>query len=99
MNENIFKVVFAVKFLSNTMFLANKFVRTTPAALVQIGSRTMAKYNKVLNSLSKNVVNAEYAVRGQIPQRGEQLTKMLKDESGQTQYMFENTTALNIGNP
>ena len=57
------------------------------------------KYRKVLDSLSKNVINAEYAVRGQIPLRGEELTRMLKDEQGQTQYEFENTTALNIGNP
>ena len=57
------------------------------------------KYRKVLDSLSKNVINAEYAVRGQIPLRGEELTRILKDEQGQTQYEFENTTALNIGNP
>jgi hypothetical protein len=42
--------------------------------------RSMAKYNKVLDSLSKNVINAEYAVRGSIPLRGEQLTKMIKDK-------------------
>ena len=32
--------------------------------------RNLHKYQKVLNSLSHNVISAEYAVRGQIPARG-----------------------------
>lgn len=54
---------------------------------------------RVLDSLSSNVIKAEYAVRGQIPLRGEEITKMIKTEGGRTHYQFENTTALNIGNP
>jgi len=56
-------------------------------------------YQPVLNSLSKNVVSAEYAVRGQIPIRGEEIMKIIKTESGHTHYQFAETTALNIGNP
>ena len=56
-------------------------------------------YQPVLNSLSKNVIQAEYAVRGQIPIRGEEIMKIIKTESGHTHYQFAETTALNIGNP
>lgn len=37
-------------------------------------------YQPVLNSLGKNVVSAEYAVRGQIPIRGEEIMKVIKKE-------------------
>ena len=52
----------------------------------------------MLNSLSKNVISAEYAVRGQIPLRGEEIMKVIEKE-GHTHYQFQETTALNIGNP
>ena len=42
-------------------------------------------YQPVLNSLSKNVISAEYAVRGQIPIRGEEIMKIIKKE-GHTHY-------------
>ena len=56
-------------------------------------------YQPVLNSLSKNVISAEYAVRGQIPIRGEEIMKIIKKEGGHTHYQFQETTAPNIGNP
>ena len=37
-------------------------------------------YQPVLNSLSKNVVAAEYAVRGQIPIRGEEIMKVINKD-------------------
>ena len=55
-------------------------------------------HQKVLQSLSKNVITAEYAVRGQIPLRGEEITKQLQ-YGDTTHYQFAQTTALNIGNP
>ena len=55
-------------------------------------------YQPVLNSLSKNVISAEYAVRGQIPLRGEEIMQEINRE-GTISYGFEATTALNIGNP
>ena len=64
----------------------------------QVSMRSMAKYNKVLDSLSKNVIQAEYAVRGQIPIRGEEIQRKITKE-GSTKFEFEKTTALNIGNP
>lgn len=38
-------------------------------------NQTKRNYNKVLNSISSNVLNAEYAVRGAIPIRGAELQK------------------------
>ena len=70
-------------------------MKTTP---VLVGSARRA-YQPVLNSLSKNVIQAEYAVRGQIPIRGEEIMNIIKTESGHTHYQFAETTALNIGNP
>lgn len=52
----------------------------------------------MLNSLSNNVVSADYAVRGQIPIRGEEIMKVIKKDGHQI-YQFEHTTALNVGNP
>ena len=68
----------------------------SPFTLSNVAKRN---YQPVLNSLSKNVVAAEYAVRGQIPIRGEEIMKIIKTESGHTHYQFKETTALNIGNP
>ena len=42
-------------------------------------------YQPVLNSLSKNVISAEYAVRGQIPMRGEEIMKKI-EKGGHTHY-------------
>ena len=59
----------------------------------------MRAYQPVLNSLSKNVIQAEYAVRGQIPIRGEEIQRKIQKEGNKTKFEFEQTTALNIGNP
>lgn len=58
-------------------------MKTTMPGLV--GSARRA-YQPVLNSLSKNVIQAEYAVRGQIPIRGEEIMNIIKTESGHTHY-------------
>lgn len=54
-------------------------------------------YTKVLNSLSKPVLEANYAVRGAIPIRGAEIQKDLK--AGKGSYNFKETVSLNIGNP
>lgn len=56
-------------------------------------------YHKVLTkeSLSEQVKNAEYAVRGKIPLRGEEIQNEIN--KGSKSFAFSNTTALNIGNP
>ena len=56
-------------------------------------------YQPVLNSLSKNVISAEYAVRGQIPLRGEEIMSVISKGEGVNHFQFGETTALNIGNP
>ena len=57
-------------------------------------------YTKVLqrDSLSENVKNAEYAVRGKIPLRGEEIQNDINKGNG-AKYPFTSTTSLNIGNP
>ena len=52
----------------------------------------------MLDSLSKNVISAEYAVRGQIPIRGEEIEQIIR-YGDHTVYQFAETTALNVGNP
>ena len=56
-------------------------------------------YQKVLtkDTISEHVKAAEYAVRGKIPLRGEEIMKEIRAQKGD--YPFEATTALNIGNP
>jgi alanine transaminase len=49
-----------------------------------------------MDTLSEQVKNAEYAVRGKIPIRGGEIMEEIK--KGQ-KYPFEKTTPLNIGNP
>ena len=48
-------------------------------------------------SLSDNVKKAEYAVRGKIPLRGEEVQKQI--DKGSKEFPFDKTTSLNIGNP
>ena len=68
-----------------------------PLRKYQIFKRT---YTKVLqeDTLSDNIKKTEYAVRGKIPQRGEEIMNEIKAGKG-NKYNFTNTTALNIGNP
>lgn len=49
------------------------------------------------DTIKENVKNCEYAVRGRIPLRGEQIMNEIK--AGTKSYPFDNTTSLNIGNP
>ena len=55
-------------------------------------------YTKALSkdTLSSNVLEAQYAVRGAIPQRGEAINVEIKQ--GKT-FPFPQTTPCNIGNP
>ena len=61
--------------------------------------KAAAPYAKVLTkeTIPENVRNAEYAVRGKIPLRGEEIQNEIK--SGKGNYPFKSTTSLNIGNP
>lgn len=52
----------------------------------------------MLNSLSKAVLEANYAVRGAIPIRGAEIQKDLKTAKA-GKYNFTETVSLNIGNP
>ena len=56
-------------------------------------------YTKVLqkDTLSDQVKNTEYAVRGKIPLRGEEIQNDIRNGKGK--YNFTTTTSLNIGNP
>ena len=55
-------------------------------------------YKKCLTkeTISPNVINAEYAVRGKIPMRGQEIMDEIKKGA---KYPFDKTTSLNIGNP
>jgi len=57
-------------------------------------------YIKVLqkDTLSDNVKKSEYAVRGKIPMRGEEIQTDINKGNG-AKYPFASTTSLNIGNP
>ena len=65
--------------------------------LLQTPIRSVHKYQPVLNSLSHNVTESVYAVRGQIPMRGAEIQTDIK--KGKLYDGFKETTALNIGNP
>jgi len=60
--------------------------------------QTKRRYTKVFDSLSENVLNCEYAVRGQIPIRGEQIMQEIRSNPSH-HFPFSRTTGLNIGNP
>eukprot|EP00347_Sterkiella_histriomuscorum_P013729 403363591 len=81
--------------LSKYIF-SNAFKQT--AAHTQLINASQRTYQKNLSydSLSENVKKAEYAVRGKIPQRGEEIQAAIN--KGQ-KFPFEKTTSLNIGNP
>lgn len=49
-------------------------------------SVTKRNYQPVLNSLSKNVISAEYAVRGSIPLRGEEIMNVIEKGDGHKHY-------------
>jgi alanine transaminase len=49
-------------------------------------------------TIPANVKDAEYAVRGKIPLRGEEIQNDIKKGNGHL-YNFKSTTSLNIGNP
>ena len=56
-------------------------------------------YKKVLTmeTLGDNIKNCEYAVRGAIPIKAEQIKQDLL--AGRGKYPFDSITAFNIGNP
>jgi len=51
-----------------------------------------------MDTLSKNVKECQYAVRGAIPKRGEQIRRELMTGKAAL-HKFEKTTPMNIGNP
>ena len=57
------------------------------------------KYMKVLTeaAISSNVKECQYAVRGAIPIKGEEIKKRIKE--GDLSFPFKKITPLNIGNP
>ncbi|KAI3649965.1 hypothetical protein MP228_005597 [Amoeboaphelidium protococcarum] len=61
----------------------------------------MQSLKRVLSkgSLNPNVVKAEYAVRGEIAVRAEQLESMLKDPAQRQKLPFDKVVYCNIGNP
>lgn len=67
--------------------------------LLRSAQHPLRNYIKVLqkDSLSDNVKKSEYAVRGKIPMRGEEIQTELNNGVGN--YPFTATTSLNIGNP
>jgi hypothetical protein len=73
-------------------------------SLLQMNARNITvephEYRKVLTkeTLSPNVKECEYAVRGAIPLRGEEIKKMIIAGNGD-QFGFEKTLPCNIGNP
>ena len=59
--------------------------------------RAIRNYKKVLNDVGSHIKDAQYAVRGAIPIRGQEITIMLR--KGEGNFDFEETSFLNIGNP
>jgi alanine transaminase len=61
--------------------------------------REFSVYRKVLqqSSFSNNVKDTQYAVRGAIPMKGEEIKNRIKN--GDLSYPFKKITPLNIGNP
>jgi len=56
-------------------------------------------YKKSLNSytISRKIIATEYAVRGAVPLRGEEIKNQLK--KGEGSFNFTRVTPCNIGNP
>ena len=48
-------------------------------------------------TIPKRIIDAEYAVRGKIPMRGEEMMREIT--SGQVKYDFDAVTTLHSGNP
>ena len=72
--------------LQRTFLQASTVAKSTAARPLFSQALPMRGYQPVLNSLSKNVISAEYAVRGQIPLRGEEIMQIIKQEGGHTHY-------------
>jgi len=72
------------------------FVAKQLSSSMQVQSRR--NYVKVMNSMSKQVIEANYAVRGAIPIRGAEIQKDL-NTGNSGKYNFTETVSLNIGNP
>lgn len=59
---------------------------------------SIRKYTPVMSSVGEHVKNAQYAVRGAIPIRGQEIAQQLKTAAPGT-FDFSETSFLNIGNP
>jgi hypothetical protein len=84
--------IFLIKYLLEIML--SKAILSTRTLLKE----TSRRYTKVLTheGISDNVKQAEYAVRGAIPIRGEEISRLIKQGE---KFPFTQTTSLNIGNP
>ncbi len=82
--------------------MISTMLKTSQTCMTQLRSSQLASrfYVKVLqkDTLSDNVKKAEYAVRGKIPMRGEEIQTEINKGAG-AKYPFTSTTSLNIGNP
>jgi len=60
---------------------------------------TFATYKKVLTkeTISQDIINTEYAVRGAVPLRGEEIMRSLKKPNHG--FAFDKVSPMNIGNP
>jgi alanine transaminase len=59
---------------------------------------SIRKYTPVMSSVGEHIKNAQYAVRGAIPIRGQEIAQQLKTAAPGT-FGFSETSFLNIGNP
>ena len=80
--------------LRNSRF-SKAFTNALPKTVVEAPSRT---YKRVLDDVPTKVKEAQYAVRGAIPLRGEEIKNKIR-KGGTTGFDFAETTQLNIGNP
>ena len=67
--------------------------------MLTTAARQLSTYKKVLtqSSFSNQVKDSQYAVRGAIPMKGEEIKNRIKN--GDLSYPFKKITPLNIGNP
>jgi len=77
-------------------YLIEQSIRST-SKTGMVGTQTRA-YKRVLDDLPTRVKEAQYAVRGAIPIRGEEIKNEIR-KGHSDQFAFSETTQLNIGNP
>jgi alanine transaminase len=61
------------------------------------GSQTVREKSLTLDNINQNVRDMEYAVRGEVPIRANEIQRKLKSDPGS--WPFQEITKANIGNP